>query len=464
MKPTRSPQHGSERSSQMDLFLPATSMSVASSMSEPMTFADIPSATSSPASAAGPMPSCLPDGPTTDLFGQVLAPANPSVQRGNAKERQTSAICGPHGFDSSTNADLPLFSVNRSPPLPLSARQKKCRKCSEEKDVTAFRLHNKGGHRGICRDCENSWVRETKPWQSERKRAYQQERRKTHRGFSLTNDARRRALEKGIPFDLDWREIQERINTGLCEVTGLPFCLDEPKSWNAPSLDQIEPSKGYTRLNTRVVLYALNTMANNWGLDTILQIADAIRERRSVSASNVLSRRIYERLKQTLPGSTEYDLTWRTQVTPSGHVLYQLVPSTRRISGSASSGWRTPQKMDGERGPALNADPKAGQHSLTTEAQLAGWPTPRMTDAEKNVRTPKGAAREIAREGAQNDLGLVSGLLPFGSPATTARRGALNPAFSRWLMGYPPEWDDYAATAMPSSRKRQPSSSGRSAE
>ena len=41
----------------------------------------------------------------------------------------------------------------------------------------------------------------------------------------------------------------------------------------------------------------------------------------------------------------------------------------------------------------------------------------------------------------------------LGPLRLTEKPGALNPAFTRWLMGYPAAWDACADTATPSSRK-----------
>lgn len=190
-----------------------------------------------------------------------------------------NATSGPSSTGSFEPASPPSSSESKSPAASLS-ENRACRGCGQEKPLAkAFRRHNRGGFRWTCRTCENAWVRTTKPWASDAKQTYQRSVREKRRGLALTLDARHRAKSKGLPFDLEWRDIQKRIDAGTCEVTGLAFDLTGRRSWNSPSLDQIRSSEGYTKTNTRVVLYAVNMMAGTWGLDQALLVAEAIKKR-----------------------------------------------------------------------------------------------------------------------------------------------------------------------------------------
>jgi hypothetical protein len=93
---------------------------------------------------------------------------------------------------------------------------------------------------------------------------------------------------------------------------------------------------------------------------------------------------------------------------------------------------------------------------LNEVARLASWGTPTVMDALP-IRTDAQLARAKSVAGCSNIKDQIpSGPPATGSPAETAKPGQLNPAHSRWLMGYPPEWDACAPTATRSSRKSRP--------
>ena len=97
--------NGCETSSQKDSSRPETLTSDPLSMSSPTISKATRNAISSPASVAGATRSDLQDGPTTDLFGQEVAPASPSQPPGKEKHQAMNATSGPLGSDLSRLAD-----------------------------------------------------------------------------------------------------------------------------------------------------------------------------------------------------------------------------------------------------------------------------------------------------------------------------------------------------------------------
>jgi hypothetical protein len=109
-------------------------------------------------------------------------------------------------------------------------------------------------------------------------RANFQKTRVTQPWLSLLYSAKDRAKKRGIEFSLT-AEWAESCWAGRCAVTDLPFLIGArgpgPKSFS-PSIDRIEPRKGYSPDNCRFVLMAVNALKGSTTEEDMYRIAEAI--------------------------------------------------------------------------------------------------------------------------------------------------------------------------------------------
>ena len=210
-----------------------------------------------------------------------------------------------------------------------------------------------------------------------------------------------------------------------------------------------------------------------------------------------------------LCGSPEYEAVWKSSAMTLGPPIFRLVASARRTSDSGYSGWPTPQRFDADnpntyerymerrhenqhlarkrvptdlavvsqlagwptptqKDHAAGAeDNKAAQTGMNLRT-VAGWPTPNTPSGDRSVSMDKMSSTGMTTDGRKHTVSLEHvakffGPTPSGFPASTEKRGALNPLFSLWLILGSGElaraWASCAGPAMRSSRRAQPNSS-----
>ena len=148
---------------------------------------------------------------------------------------------------------------------------KVCLGCGEEKPLDDFYEHKNGkyGKQTRCKACDIE--RSSQAYLKEPER------------FILGNMKHRTKKQK-YAEEVEWTkdEVKAKIN-GVCEITGIPFDNDRSKYSNksknpySASPDRIDNTKGYTKDNTRWVVWIFNAMHSTFTEQQIKHFIEHLR-------------------------------------------------------------------------------------------------------------------------------------------------------------------------------------------
>lgn len=120
--------------------------------------------------------------------------------------------------------------------------------------------------------------------------------RQKHFARWMRTRTKSQAAKSWAHFGLDQSWFETELAKGVCSVTGLPFVLPsyQPGAkgkrgpWT-PSVDRIDNKKGYTKSNSRLVVWIYNLAKNSYEDADILKMCAALASSYTMRVANIAS-------------------------------------------------------------------------------------------------------------------------------------------------------------------------------
>jgi hypothetical protein len=135
------------------------------------------------------------------------------------------------------------------------------------------------------------WHKENCEYANPKRQERKQMERKRQPWKGPLDAAKRRALIKNLPFDLTEEWAIARW-TGRCELSGIEFRIGQRGSgprFFAASIDRIRPKEGYTKKNSRFLLWAVNAFKYDGSDEDLFKVAEGIMLKRSPYVAGILA-------------------------------------------------------------------------------------------------------------------------------------------------------------------------------
>ena len=168
---------------------------------------------------------------------------------------------------------------------------KKCYKCEEVKDLNHYYTDRtrKDGLTNQCKSCKYKYDKEYskkrkkyfKKYYKENAQVYvdynerRRERHSLEPRIRMNDGARRRALKKGLEYNLkSYKDLPEV--PVFCPILGIPLVSNRGSknggSDNSPSLDRINNDRGYIIGNLQIISRKANQMKSNGSFEDIKKL------------------------------------------------------------------------------------------------------------------------------------------------------------------------------------------------